>query len=315
MHGLRVRAFGTDDQPRVGALSRPARAVAKPAFKVLFRARIEGLANVPHDGPAILSANHRSFFDTPLIMGTAPRPVIFLGKAEYMNSWTTKFLFPAVGMVPIKRDVAKASVAALATAAELLNEGKLVGIYPEGTRSRDGFLHRGQSGVAQLALTTGAPIIPIGLIGTQRVQPIGRAVPRPFRGPVRVRFGAPIRPQDYQAGNSRKRRQHMVNDVMAAIAALTDQTRSNDFASHRPPLIRGGSEAVYRVSYHRSDGLNWRHAIDRAVAAASTRYDDARVAEVRALECRLSPTGEFRFGVEIALSTKYLPTPSPGGTP
>ena len=158
-------------------------------MKLVYRARVLGLHHVPTDGPAIISANHRSFFDSPLLMAMAPRPVVFLGKAEYMDARSTKFLFPAVGMVPIKRDVKKASMAALTTAAELLHDGKLVGIYPEGTRSRDGLLHRGHSGVAHLAMISGAPIIPVGLTGTERV-PADRhvgaeAVPRAGDDPVR----------------------------------------------------------------------------------------------------------------------------------
>lgn len=302
---LRVRAFGTDEQPRVGALARPARVAARPALRLLYQAEVLGAENIPTSGPAILSPNHRSFFDSPLLMSLAPRPVVFLGKAEYMDARFTKFLFPAVGMVPIKRDVKKASMAALTTAADLLAEGKLVGIYPEGTRSRDGLLHRGHSGVAHLAMISGAPIVPVGLIGTERVQPIGASVPRPFAGPVTVRFGEPIDPADYRHGGSRKRRQHLLDDVMAAIAAMTDQPRSPDFSSSRPPLIRGGSESVYRVTTHAATGLNWRHAAERAVADGCGRYDDARVAEVNRLSCRVMPTGEIEFETELKLSTRF----------
>ena len=299
-----VRLAGTEEQPRVGLLARPARAVARPTMRVLFNSRVEGLDNVPVAGPAIISANHRSFFDTPLLMATAPRPVTFLGKAEYMDKRATRYLFPAFGMVPINRNAARASMAALTTAAALLDAGQLVGIYPEGTRSRDGDLHRGHTGVAHLSLMTGAPIIPVGLIGTHDVQPIGASVPRPFRGQVRVRFGEPIFASDYRAGGSRTRRRHMVSDVMAAIAAMTDQTCSDDFASDEPPLIRGGSEGVYRVTAQRSTGLSWRHAAERAVHEVCTNYDDARVGEVRDLACVLDAAGDVRFEIELALSTK-----------
>lgn len=301
---LRVRLVGTDAQPRVGLLARPARAVARPAMRMLFNSKVEGLANVPTDGPAIISANHRSFFDTPLLMTTSPRPVTFLGKAEYMDKRSTRYLFPAFGMVPINRDAARSSMAALATAAALLNEGQLVGIYPEGTRSRDGALHRGHTGVAHLAIMTGAPIIPVGLVGTHDVQPIGTAVPRPFKGAVRVRFGEPIYPNDYRAGGSRTRRRHMVSDVMASIATMTDQIRSDDFASDEPPLIRGGSESVYRVSVHRTAGLSWSHAAERAVDEVCKRYDDARVGEVGKMACVVDPSGAVRFEIELALSTR-----------
>lgn len=305
MQARRGRAWGDADTPRTGTLSRPARAVARPAMRVLYRARVEGVEHVPTDGPAIISPNHRSFFDSPLVMAMAPRPVIFLGKAEYMDRRTTRLLFPAFGMVPIKRDVKKASMAALETAAELLGEGRLVGIYPEGTRSRDGLLHRGHTGVAHLAMMTGAPVVPVGIVGTERVQPIGSNVPRPFRGPVRIRFGEPIDPASYRSGGNRRRRAHLLDDVMASIAAMTDQERSPDFASDQQPLIRGGSESVYLVTAHRAAGLSWRQAADRAVDAACRHYDDARVGEVAELSCRVLPTGQIEFAAELRLSTKF----------
>jgi 1-acyl-sn-glycerol-3-phosphate acyltransferase len=305
LQALRVRAVGTDDAPRIGTLSRPSRAIARPTMKLLYRARVEGLDNVPTDGPAIISPNHRSFFDSPLVMAMAPRPVIFLGKAEYMDSPATRYLFPAFGMVPIKRDVKKASMAALTTAAELLDEGRLVGIYPEGTRSRDGLLHRGHTGVAHLAMMTGAPIVPVGIVGTERVQPIGTNVPRPFREPVRLRFGEPIDPASYRSGGNRRRRAHLLDDVMAAIASMTDQERSPDFASDEPPLIRGGSESVYLVTTHRASGLSWRQAAERVVDTACNHYDDARVGEVNAMSCRLLPSGQVEFTAELKLSTKF----------
>ena len=305
LEDLKVRAFGTDEDPRVGMLARPVRVAARPAIRLLYRTHVIGAEHIPRTGPAIISANHRSFFDSPLLMTMTPRPVVFLGKAEYMDARLTKFVFPAVGMVPIKRDVKKASMAALTTAAELLADGQLVGIYPEGTRSRDGLLHRGHSGVAHLAMISGAPIIPVGLIGTERVQPIGASVPRPFTGPVTIRFGEPIHPADYRHGGSRKRRQQMLDDVMAAIAAMTTQPRSADFSSHRPPLIRGGSESVYRVTTHGAAGLSWRHAAERAVADGCRKYDDARVGEVSGLRFQVLPSGEVEFETQLKLSTRF----------
>ncbi len=306
-----------------GRLVGPARAIIGPLLRYGFRVGVSGAENVPIDGPAILSANHRSFFDTPLIMSTAPRRVMFLGKAEYLDDWKTRTVFPALGMVPIQRDKGKSSMSALNTAAGLLESGELVGIYPEGTRSRDGLLHKGHTGVAHLALMTGAPIVPIGLRGTERVQPIGSAIPRPLVGKVSVQFGEPIHPQDYRSGGRRKQRQHLVRDVMAAIASMTDQHLSDDFSSDEPPLIRAGSESVYRVSVHVATGLSWRHAAERAVDDAATRYDDARVGEVRGMFCRVMPDGNVHFATELALSTKFSrrrpsdldePLPTPGGT-
>jgi len=282
----------------------PIRAALRPVFDRCYRLDVDGLDHVPRSGPVILAANHRSFFDTPALMVVAPRPVVFLGKAEYMDDWKTRYLFPALGMVPIRRDAARASMAALETAAQLLADGLAIGIYPEGTRSRDGLLHRGQSGVAHLALASGAMVVPVGLIGTDAVQPIGRSVPR-LRGHVAVRFAPPLRADDYRAGTSRRRRSHLTADIMAAIASMTDQPVSPSFASDDPPLFRGGSEAVYRVVRREATGASWKHAAQAAVAEACGRYDDARVGEVRRLRCAVSPDGEVRFSTDLAISVRF----------
>ena len=120
-----------------------------------------------------------------------PRQITFVGKAEYMDSWKTRRLFPALGMIPIDRSGGSASERALNTAARVLEHGGLFGIYPEGTRARDGRLHRGHTGPARLALRTRCPIVPVGILGTRDVQPPDAKLPRPFK-PVQIRFGRPI---------------------------------------------------------------------------------------------------------------------------
>ena len=152
-----------------------------PLYRLLTPVKVVGAEHLPADGPVIVAANHISFFDTVVLMLSVPRKTYFVGKAEYMDSWTTSRLFPAMGLIPIERDAAKQAVAALGVAADVLRRGHVLGIYPEGTRSRDGLLHKGHTGVAQLALMTGAPIVPVGLVGTDRIQPIGSKVPRPYR--------------------------------------------------------------------------------------------------------------------------------------
>lgn len=294
---------------RVGWLASPARVLCAPLLRTLYRARVTGVEHVPVDGPAIIAANHQSFFDTPLLMLTAPRRVIFLGKAEYMDSWKTRHTFPAFGMVPIDREKSRASMAALATAADLLAQGELVGIYPEGTRSRDGLLHRGHSGVAHLSLMTGAPVVPVGITGTVEVQPIGRGVPRPY-GRLSVEFGEPVRPERYQAGGKRKRRSHITADVMAAIARMTDQEQSSDFSSDEPPLVRGGSESVYRVHKLRGAAPTWGGASRLVVSAACERWDDARIGEVGGLRCRIADDGSVAFEIDMNISTRFQPAVS-----
>jgi 1-acyl-sn-glycerol-3-phosphate acyltransferase len=299
------------DRWSVGWLADPLRRVGQPLIRRLYDATVSGADNIPRHGPAIIAPNHVSFFDTPMVMLSAPRRVFFLGKAEYMDSWKTKYLFPAVGMVPIRRQQARSSMAALDTAAALLDDGELLGIYPEGTRSRDGCLHKGHTGVAHLALQTGAPIIPVGLVGTDDVQPIGRSVPR-RTGKVTIRFGEPIDPARYLGGAKRRRRQQMTDDVMASIATMTPQDRSSEFADDEPPLIRGGSESVYQVHRFRTTGDGWAASARRSVTEACTRYDDARVGQVKGLHLLLDPDG-ITFQTELAVSTRYQPTHDQGG--
>ena len=168
-----------------------------PAMRLGFRIRIEGREHVPRTGPVIVAANHRSFLDSlflPLAIGW--RRMTFVAKAEYFERRRTAWFFRGVGQIPIQRTGGAASEAALRAATAVLRRGDAFGIYPEGTRSRDGYTHRGHTGVARLALATGAPIVPVGLVGTDEAQPTDARLPR-LLTPVAVRFGAPIRPDRY----------------------------------------------------------------------------------------------------------------------
>ena len=150
-------------------LARLTKVSLSPLYRLLYPVEVQGAENIPLAGGAILAANHVSFFDTVVLLFSVQRRASFVGKAEYMDSWKTKYLFPALGMIPIERSAGRQAMAALDTAAGVLRRGGLLAIYPEGTRSRDGFLHRGHTGVAELALATGSPIVPIGLVGTDRM--------------------------------------------------------------------------------------------------------------------------------------------------
>ncbi len=152
-----------------------------------------------------------------------PRPVTFLGKAEYLAHPVSRRLFPAAGMIPVDRS-GRGVAASLRAAAQRLDQGDIVGIFPEGTRSRDGLLHQGHVGAAHLALHTGAPIVPVGIIGTDRVQPPGRRLPR-VRGHVQVRFGAPIDLGRWAGrGRSAAVKREITEELMTAIAALSGQS-------------------------------------------------------------------------------------------
>ncbi|WP_040337474.1 lysophospholipid acyltransferase family protein [Candidatus Blastococcus massiliensis] len=212
-----------------------ARLVVRPLLWMLFRPRVTGRENVPLTGPVILASNHLSFIDSIVIPTVAPRRVTVLAKAEYFTSggvsgWFTRTLFGALGALPVERETHRAAQAALDTALGVLHAGGAFGIYPEGTRSRDGRLARGKTGVAWLALTADCPVVPVAVHGTDRVQPIGARWPRPRR--VSVTFGEPLTFPDHrgQAGKGRARRE-VTDAVMEQIAALSGQEKAGWGAS------------------------------------------------------------------------------------
>ncbi len=176
-----------------GQLYPVAKAILRPLFKLGWRIHLRGAGNLPADGPAIICPNHTSVIDSFLLPSVLPRRITFVGKAEYLDDWKTRHLFPALGMIPIDRKGGDAAKRALDAAAGILGRGELFGIYPEGTRSRDGKLRKGHTGPARLALRTGAPLVPVGIIGTREIQPPGATAPRPFR-PCEIRIGRPIDP-------------------------------------------------------------------------------------------------------------------------
>jgi 1-acyl-sn-glycerol-3-phosphate acyltransferase len=162
-----------------------------PVLRFFFHVRAEGLGHVPTAGPAILASNHVSFCDSIFLPMVLRRRVTFVAKAEYFEDAKTAWFFRGCGQIPIKREGGSASQRALASATEVLEGGGLFGIYPEGTRSPDGQLHKGHTGIARLALATGAPVLPVAMIGTREAQPIGQVLPHAFM-PVLIRVGAPL---------------------------------------------------------------------------------------------------------------------------
>lgn len=290
-------------------LYRIVRATTTPLYRSLMWVSIEHRDRMPARGGVIVAANHISFFDSVALLQSIPRRAFFLGKAEYMDSWTTRALFPALGLIPIQREQARQAMATLEVAAGVLRRGDPLAIYPEGTRSRDGLLHRGHTGVAQLALMSGAPIIPVGLVGTDRIQPVGARVPRPFRRAT-VRFGEPLDPAAY-GGSPRRRRQLLTDDLMEAIRRLSGRPVSDDFASDEPPLVRGGNESVYQVHRVGAVGATWAQAARFAVGSVCHQFDDGRVGEIRRLGCVMQPDGAVRFCADVCVSTKFAPSTSP----
>jgi 1-acyl-sn-glycerol-3-phosphate acyltransferase len=203
------------------------------ALMRLWRVRVEGLENVPRSGGVLLASNHLSFIDSLLIPVVVPRRVAFLAKAEYfegrgLRGALTRLWFRALGAVPVRRGSHGEAMASLQVALEVLRDGDGFGIYPEGTRSRDGRLYRGRTGVAWLALASGAPVVPVGLVGTDKVQPVGSR--RPHLAPVTVRFGTPLSAAAYESLAAGAARRALTDDVMAAVAALSGQEVAPGYA-------------------------------------------------------------------------------------
>jgi 1-acyl-sn-glycerol-3-phosphate acyltransferase len=166
-----------------------------PLLRTVWRPWVEGLENVPREGPAIFASNHLSFSDSVFLPLVVPRRITFPAKIEYftgvgMKGRLTALFFRGIGQVPIDRTGGRASQVALDAGLKLLQRGELFGIYPEGTRSPDGRLYKGKTGVARLALASGAPVLPVAMIGTDKMQPPGKALPKIMRPGVRI--GRPL---------------------------------------------------------------------------------------------------------------------------
>ena len=221
-------------RPHPTTAYRVAKLLTAPARRLLVRLETEGVAHLPADGSAIVVANHLSFFDSVLLMFSLPRQVRMLGKAEYTERRLTRWLFCGAGMIPVRRQNAGEAVHALDEISTVLDEGHLIGLFPEGTRSRDGRLHRGHVGAAHLALSTGAPIVPIGLEGTDAILPSGALLVRPFRKAT-LRIGAPIRVEGLGHTRSTNRARREITDrIMASIRDLSHQQYDDHYAPVPP---------------------------------------------------------------------------------
>ncbi len=202
-----------------------------PFVRVFVRVRVVGRENLPRRGAVILAANHRSFLDSIFIPLIVRRRVTFVAKAEYFEDAKTAWFFRSCGQIPIRREGGSASERALASATEVLRSGRVFAIYPEGTRTRDGLLHRGHTGVARLALSCNAPIVPVGLIGTDEVQPVDSRFPKLFRRVV-INLGERIDPARYAGReNDRLALRELTDEVMYEIAQLSGYEYVDTYAT------------------------------------------------------------------------------------
>jgi 1-acyl-sn-glycerol-3-phosphate acyltransferase len=208
------------------------RAFLTPFLMILFRPKVKGLRNVPGTGPVIIASNHLSFSDSIFMPLVVPRKVTFLAKSEYFTSpgpkgLLKKLTFIALGQVPVDRSGGRRSEAALIAGLKVLAEGKCLGIYPEGTRSPDGRLYKGRTGIARLALESGAPIIPVAMFNTEKIQPTGTVVPKVMR--VEMIFGDPM----YFEGDSTDLLylRDVTDKIMATIQELSGQEYVDTYAT------------------------------------------------------------------------------------
>jgi len=213
-------------------------ATVPPLLRAVWRPTVIGADRVPRTGGVILASNHLSFVDSVVIPSVVPRPVHFLAKSDYftgsgLRGGAMRLWFEGMGMLPVDRDDPQAALNSLDTALTVLGRGGAFGIYPEGTRSRDGRLYRGRTGVAHLALTAGVPIVPVGIHGTDHVQPVDARWPRLAK--VTVEFGEPIEVAGRFAGVPQgKARRLLTDEVMAAIGELSGQVPAGIYNDRAP---------------------------------------------------------------------------------
>ena len=222
---------------RPGPVYTIVRGILRPLVRLIYRPKITGSEHVPKRGPVIFASNHLSFVDSIVIPLAAPRPVQFLAKSHYFTGtgpkgWVSRTFFTAIGAVSVERGAGAQAQAALDQGRRILESGSAFALYPEGTRSLDGRLYRGRTGVAWLALTTGAVVVPVGLVGTEEIQPVGAKVPRVR--PVTVRFGEPLDLRHHGNATSGRARRAATDEVMAAIHGLSGQELADRY-NEAPP--------------------------------------------------------------------------------
>lgn len=217
-----------------------ARTVAAPIVRLIFRPTIIGRDNVPASGGVVVASNHLSFIDSIVISMLARRPVSFLAKDEYftgtgLKGWVSRSFFTSVGAIPVARGAGQAAQDALDAGLAKIEAGGAFSIYPEGTRSRDGRLYRGKTGVAWLALTAGVPVVPVALTGTQNLQPVGSR--RIRRAKITIEFGQPMDLSHLGSASSGRARRNATDAVMLQIQRMSGQEYVDHYNEPPPASV------------------------------------------------------------------------------
>jgi 1-acyl-sn-glycerol-3-phosphate acyltransferase len=217
-------------------------------LRLLYRPWVEGMENLPDEGPAILASNHLSFSDSFFLPLMTKRRITFLAKSDYFTGRGVKgrlisWFFSAAGQVPVDRSGGRASEAALNAGLTILGRGDLLGIYPEGTRSPDGRLYRGRTGVARMALEAGVPVIPVAMIDTEKIQPPGKVIPR--IGRIGIRFGPPLDFSRYEGmEGDRFVLRSITDEIMYELMELSDHEYVDIYATRAKELRTAAPAAV-----------------------------------------------------------------------
>lgn len=244
-----------------------------PIVKFLFKPWVEGAEHVPEQGGAIFASNHLSFSDSIFLPLVVDRRMTFPAKMEYftgtgLKGWLTKTFFKGVGQIPIDRSGGQASMAALNSGLKVLGEGELFGIYPEGTRSPDGKLYKGKTGVARMALEAKVPVIPVAMINTDKAQPTGQVIPNVRRGQVGIRFGTPLDFSRYEGmEDDRTVLRSITDEIMYELMQLSGQEYVDDYAASVKERLGARTRAAVEGA---------RVAVDKTVEQARVQVEQVR---------------------------------------
>ncbi len=224
--------------------------VLGPLLRLLFRPWVEGEEHIPDEGAAIFASNHLSFSDSIFLPLMVPRRMTFLAKSDYftgrgLKGRATAAFFKGVGQLPVDRSGGKAGEAALSSGLRILRRGELLGIYPEGTRSPDGRLYRGRTGVARMALEAGVPVLPVAMIGTDKAQPTGKKLPRIMR--IGIRIGRPLSFSRYEGmEDDRFVLRSITDEIMYELMLLSGQEYVDEYATSMKDRIVAAARARAR---------------------------------------------------------------------
>lgn len=257
--------------------------VLGPLLKLLFRPWVEGEEHIPEEGAAIFASNHLSFSDSIFLPLMLPRRMTFLAKSDYftgrgIKGRATAMFFRGVGQLPVDRSGGKAGEAALNSGLRVLRRGELLGIYPEGTRSPDGRLYRGRTGVARMALEAGVPVLPVAMIGTDKAQPTGKKLPKIMR--IGIRIGRPLSFSRYEGmEDDRFVLRSITDEIMYELMLLSDQEYVDEYATSMKSRLltaaRNKARELQEAAKPGSAAKELEEALDAADGGASASAEAA----------------------------------------